>query len=146
MHRNRTWSFTSPIWRLSHNRIIDINGYIPALQYMLWQPSDIVLLSRLTVLGPIRNAITITDSYQPVRLKWVIMTGAIPRNVLIYYRKNGGSWVLFAENTFSTVTFTNGDTFQLGSQTGNFTGTFSLALFNDVDGLQCSQPLTISVV
>lgn len=146
MHRNRAWSFVSPVWRLNHNRIINTDGYIPALLYILWQPFNVVLLSTLTVLGPIRNATTITDSYQPFRLKWNIMSGAIPRNVLLYYRKNGGAWVAFTENTFTAVTFTNGDTFQLGAQTGTSIGTFSIALFNDADGLQCSEILTISVV
>lgn len=74
------------------------------------------------------------------------MSGAIPRNVLLYYRKNGGAWVAFTENTFTAVTFTDGNTFQLGAQTGTSIGTFSIALFNDADGLQCSEILTISVV
>jgi|688.fasta_scaffold03999_3 hypothetical protein len=146
MHRNRTWSFTSPLWRLNHNRILDADGYIPALLYLLWSPFNVVLVSTLTVLGPLRNANIISETYQPVRLKWNLITGTIPRNVILYYRKNGGAWVSFAENTFTAVTFTTGDTFQLGIQTGTSIGTFSLALFNDVDGLQCSEVLSISVV
>jgi hypothetical protein len=145
MHRNRTWSFISPFWRSTHNRIVDINGYIPALQYIIWQPSDLVFLSTLTVLNPIRDAVTITNTYQPVQLKWDLISGVLPRNVILYYRKNGGSWVSFAEKTNTVVTFTDGDTFQLGAQTGTATGLFSLALSNSVDGLQCSQLLTISV-
>jgi hypothetical protein len=145
MHRNRTWSFISPFWRSTHNRIVDINGYIPALQYIIWQPSDLVFLSTGTTLSPIRDAITITNTYQPVRLGWEVISGIVPRNVVLYYRKNGGSWVSFAEKTNTAVTFTDGDTFQLGAQTGNITGLFSLVLSNSVDGLQCSQLLTISV-
>ena len=145
MHRNRTWSFTSPFWRSTHNRIVDINGYIPALQYIIWQPSDLVFLSTRMALSPIRDAVTIIDTYQPVQLGWDVVSGGVPRNVVLYYRKNGGSWVLFPEKTYTAVTFTDGDTFQLGAQTGNSTGLFSLALSNSVDGLQCSQLLTISV-
>jgi hypothetical protein len=145
MHRNRTWSFISPFWRSTHNRIVDINGYIPALQYIIWQPSDLVFLSTRMALSPIRDAVTITDTYQPVQLGWESISGIVPRNVILYYRKNGGSWVSFAEKTNTAVTFTDGDTFQLGAQTGTATGLFSLALSNSVDGLQCSQLLTISV-
>ncbi len=96
-------------------------------------------------LSPIRDAVTITDTYQPVQLGWESISGIVPRNVILYYRKNGGSWVSFAEKTNTAVTFTDGDTFQLGAQTGTATGLFSLALSNSVDGLQCSQLLTISV-
>ena len=146
MHRNRTWSFTSPVWRLSHNRVIDISGYIPALRYMLWLPFNVVLLTRLTVLGPLRNANTISETYQPVRLRWALITGGVPRNVILYYRKNGGAWVSLDERDLTAETFTNGDTFQLGAQTGNAAGTFSIALFNDADNLQCSEVLSISVI
>jgi hypothetical protein len=146
MHRNRTWSFTSPLWRLDHNRILNTDGFIPALLYLFWSPFNVVLLTQLTVLNPLRNANTISETYQPVCLKWTLITGGVPRNVILYYRKNGGAWVSFAENTFTAVTFTNGDTFQLGAQTGTATGTFSLALFNDADGLQCSEVLSISVI
>ena len=146
MHRNRTWSFTSPFWRSNHNKIVDISGYIPALQYILWQPFDVVFLSTSTVLSPIRNANTISNTYQPVQLRWDLISGTVPRNVILYYRKNGGSWVSFAEKINTAVTFTDGDTFQLGAQTGAATGLFSIALSNSVDGLQCSQLLTISVI
>lgn len=145
MHRNRTWSYASPLWRFNHNRTINTDGYIPALQYIFWQPSNAVLLSTLTVLGPLRNAITISDAYQPLRFKWDA-TGAIPRNVLLYYRKNGGSWVLFTEKVNTAVTFNNGDTFQLGIQTGNSTGLFGLTLSSDADGLPCSELLSITVI
>lgn len=146
MHRNRTWSFVSPLWRLNHNRIINADGYISPVDFMKWLPFDVQFLSTLTVLGPIRDPITITGTYQPIKLKWNLISGAVPRSVLLYYRKNGGAWVLFSENVFTTVTFSDGDVFQLGASTGNSIGTFLLALFNDADGLQCSQPLTINVV
>jgi len=145
MHRNRTWSFISPFWRSTHNRIVDINGYIPALEYIIWQPSDLVFLNTGMTLSPIRDAVTITNTYQPVQLKWDVISGGVPRNVILYYRKNGGSWVSFAEKTNTAVTFTDGDTFQLGAQTGNSIGVFNLVLSNSVDGLQCSQLLTISI-
>lgn len=145
MHRNRTWSFISPVWRLNHNRTINTSGYIPALDYIIWQPSNIVLLSTSTTLGPIRDAVTISNTYQPVRLNWEQVSGTVPRNVILYYRKNGGSWVSFAEKVNTAVTFTDGDTFQLGAQTGNSTGIFNLNLSNNADGLQCSELLAISV-
>jgi hypothetical protein len=113
---------------------------------MLWLPFNVVLLTRLTVLGPLRNANTISETYQPVRLRWALITGGVPRNVILYYRKNGGAWVSLDERDLTAETFTNGDTFQLGAQTGNAAGTFSIALFNDADNLQCSEVLSISVI
>jgi hypothetical protein len=145
MYRNRTWSFASPVWRFNHNRTVNINGYIPALQFIYWQPSNFVLLNISTALGPIRDTFIISDTYQPFRFRWDA-TGIIPRNVRLYYRKNGGSWVLFNEKTNTADTFNNGDTFQLGIQTGNSTGLFGFTLTSDADGLPCSELLSITVL
>ncbi len=146
MHRNRTWSFTSSVWRLNHNRIVNTDGYIPALQFIFWQPNNMELLSNQTPLTPLKDAIIISDAYtENLRFKWDA-TGLIPKNVLLYYRKNNGSWVLFIEKNNTAATFNNGDTFQLGIQTGNNDGFFGLTLSNSVDGLPCSELLSISVI
>ena len=145
MHRNRTWSFTSSVWRLNHNRTVNTDGYIPALQYIFWQPSNAVLVNISTPLSTLRDAVTISEAYQPIRFKWDA-TSAIPRNVILYYRKNGGSWISFTEKVYTGVTFDNGDTFQLGIQTGNSTGFFGFTLTSDADGLPCSELLSITVL
>jgi hypothetical protein len=145
MHRNRTWSFTSSVWRLNHNRTVNTDGYIPALQYIFWQPSNVVLVNTSTPLSTLRDAVTISEAYQPLSFKWDA-TAAIPRNVFLYYRKNGGSWVLFPEKNYTAVTFNNGDTFQLGIQTGTGTGFFGFTLTSDADGLPCAELLSISVL
>ena len=146
MHRNRTWSFVSPVWRLSHNRTLNADGFIPALDYIYWSPQDFAILSTLTVLGPIADPITINQTYQPIRLKWVASFGTLPRGTRIYYRKNGGSWVQWNTDIFTAVTFTDGDIFELGAQTSTSFGIVSFALFNGADNLQCSETFTLSVV
>ena len=145
MHRNRTWSFTSPLWRLNHNRVLNADGYIPALDYIYWSPNDFIILSTLTATGPIADPVTISNTYQPVRLKWLASFGTLPRGSRIYYRKNGGSWVQWGANTLTAVSFSDGDIFELGAQAGSNTGILSFALFNDVDNLQCSETFTFSV-
>jgi len=148
MQRNRTWSFISPVWRSKYNRTLNTNGYIPALNNIIWYPADFLITQPLIDgrNNPTLNPVIIVDTLQPVKLKWRLeLPGAIPKGFSLYYRKNGGNWVIFPRDLFTADTFNDGDSFQLATVSGGSTGMFSLKLINDVDNLFCSQALTIVV-
>lgn len=144
MHRNRSWSFTSPLFRLQRNRIIDINGYIPALDLLVWQPSDVGYFGVGEVQSPLTNPLTIRNILSPVQFKWDIISG-LSRGTTFVWKKNNGSFLSWPRNTFNGVSFAENDTLTVAintSQTANFT----IALYNSYDGLICSTPYSINIL
>jgi hypothetical protein len=144
MHRNRSWSFTSPLFRLQRNRIIDINGYIPALDLLVWQPSDIGYFGIEPVQYPLADPFTIRNILSPVQFKWDIISG-LSRGTTFVWKKNNGSFSAWPRNTFNGISFTENDTLSIGmftSQPANFT----IALYNNYDGLICSTPYSINIL
>ena len=146
MHRNRVWSFTSPVFRLNRNRLVNIDGYVPALDLIQWSPQDYAILEVFLVNIPITNLLPINNTLQPVALKWDVVSGAVPRGTGLRWSKNGGVFNTWTRNVFTNTTFTSGDTIRLAITTGDTTGNFSFALYNSLDNLVCSTPFSVSVV
>jgi hypothetical protein len=152
MHRNRVWSFTSPVFRLNRNRLVSIDGYVPALDLIQWSPPDYgsppdyVILEVFSVNIPITNLLPINNTLQPVALKWDVVSGGVPRGTGLRWSKNGGVFNTWTRNVFTNTTFTSGDTIRLAVTTGDRDGTFSFALYNSLDNLVCSTPFSVSVV
>jgi hypothetical protein len=144
MHRNRSWSFASPLFRLQRNRIIDINGYIPALDLLVWQPSDVGYFGIGEIQIPLANPLTIRNSLSQVQFKWDIISG-LSRSTAFFWKKNNGSFVAWTRNTFNGVSFTENDTLTVAITT-NQTANFTIALSNNYDGLICSTPYSINIL
>ena len=146
MHRNRVWTFTSPVFRLNRNRLVSIDGYVPALDLIQRSRQDYVILEVFSVNTPITNLLPINNTLQPVALKWDVVSGAVPRGTGVRWSKNGGVFNTWTRNVFTNTTFTSGDTIRLAITTGDTAGNFSFALYNSLDNLVCSTPFSVSVV
>jgi hypothetical protein len=144
MHRNRSWSFTSPLFRLQRNRVIDINGYIPALDLLVWQPSDVGYFGVGEIQSLLANPLTIRNSLSPVQFKWDIISG-LSRGTAFFWKKNNGSFLAWTRNTFNGVSFTENDTLTVAITTSQITN-FTIALYNNYDDLICSTPYSINIL
>lgn len=144
MHRNRSWSFTSPLFRLQRNRVIDINGYIPALDLLVWQPSDVGYFEVGMVQSPLANPLTIRNSLSPVQFKWDIISG-LSRSISFSWKRNNESFVSWPRNTFNGSFFQENDTLTVAITTAQ-TANFTIALYNSYDGLICSTPYSINIL
>ena len=144
MHRNRSWSFTSPLFRLQRNRIIDINGYIPALDLLVWQPSDVGYFGVGEIQSPLANPLTIRNIVSPVQFKWDIISG-LSRNTGFFWKKNNGSFLAWTRDTFNGSFFQENDTLTVAITTNQITN-FTIALYNSYDGLICSTPYSINIL
>jgi hypothetical protein len=146
MHRNRVWSFTSPVFRLNRNRLVNIDGYVPALDPIQWSPLDYTVMEVFSLNEPITDTLPIKNTLEPVALKWDIISGGLPRGTGLRWSKNGGAFNIWTRNVFTNTTFTSGDTIRLAITTGDGTGSFSFVLYNSLDNLVCSTPFSVSVV
>jgi hypothetical protein len=146
MHRNRVWSFTSPVFRLSRNRLVNIDGYVPALDPIVWSPVDYTIIEVFSLNVPITDLLPIKNTLQPVALKWDLISSGVPRGTGLRWSKNGGAFNAWTRNVFTNTTFTSGDTIRLAITTGDTAGSFSFALYNSLDNLVCSTPFSVSVV
>lgn len=148
MHRNRVWSFTSPVFRLNRNRILDVDGYVPALDLLVWDPTDFGSFEVLITLNEsLANPFTVKNNLAPIQFKWDIVSGTVPRGTTLRWKKNNGSFNTWTRNTNTVnTTFTEGDTLTVAITTGDTTGSFTFALYNSLDNRICSTPYSVSVI
>lgn len=143
MHRHRVWNTVSPLIRTQRNRIINIDGFIPAVNTLYFDPSDPVY----DINSP--GIYTITPSFyfsyleRPIQFKYQVFR--IPANVNIYWKRNNGSFNLWAGNTFNGVNFSTGDTLTVGISVAGADpdSDFGLTLFNNIDTAACSNTVSV---
>ena len=146
MHRNRVWSFTSPVFRLNRNRLVDIDGYVPALNLLVWNPSDSAIIETFQSNIDIANPLLIQNNLAPVQFKWDLVAGTLPRGLSLRWKQNNGSIVTWPRNTFNGNSFVANDTLSIFITTGDTTGSFTFVLYNNLDNLVCSTPFSVSVI
>jgi hypothetical protein len=148
MHRNRSWSFTSPIFRVNRNRIINNDGYVPALTELVFTP-DIYMGTTDTVgVGPVSSPMLIDNALANLLFKWDLAFG-LTRGVTFYWKKNNGVFTLWPRNTNNTnVSFNNGDTLTVGISHAGVTApnTFGIRLFSNFDNQACSNILSVTIL
>jgi len=147
MNRNRTWSYTSPLWRLDQNKLIDINGYVPALSELTFIPDtyegDDGIAGVQTAAGPM----LINNALSNLLFKWDLAFG-LTRGTTFYWKKNNGAFTLWPRNTNNTnVSFNNGDTLTVGIAHAGAAAPNSLGirLFNNFDNQPCSNVLAVNI-
>lgn len=143
MHRNRVWNTASPLIRTQRNRVVDIDGFIPAVDTLYFDPVDPVYDVNSIGINAVTPSFYFSYLEKPIQFKYQIVRR--PANVNIYWKKNNGSFNLWANNTFTGVNFITGDTLTVGiSVTGvDPDSDFSLTLSNNIDTVICSNRLFV---
>jgi len=143
MHRHRVWNTSSPLLRTERNRILNIDGFIPAVDTLYFNPIDPVY--DVNTFGIYTVTPTFYFSYldRPVQFKYQVI--GFLRNVSIYWKKNNGSFNAWTSNTFNGVNFSTGDTLTVGISVvgADPDSDFSLTLFNNLDTAACSNTVTV---
>ena len=153
MFRTRDWFLDKVAVRNSHARIDQTNGdYSPFLNNLespyyryTFDYSDINsgLVSNSPQWGP-RFKVSGLQPNQTVRFKAVLTYSAPTSGLIIIYRKNTNNYKGLGINQYSSETFSNDDTIQLGVYKvgASVVGSFTFYLANSIDGLKCSGELT----
>lgn len=148
MNRNRIWSYTSPLWRLDQNRLIDINGYVPALSELTFIPDTYIGSADIGGVQTAANPMLINNALSNLVFKWDLAFGNT-RGIAFYWKKNNGEFTLWPRNTNnSNVSFNNGDTLTVGITHAGVTApnTLGIRLFNSFDNQPCSNVLAVTIL
>lgn len=148
MHRNRSWSFTSPIFRVNRNRIINNDGYVPALTELVFTPDIYMGTTDIVGVGPVSSPMLIDNALANLLFKWDLAFG-VTRGVTFYWKKNNEVFTLWPRNTNNTnVSFNNGDTLTVGISHAGVTApnTFGIRLFSNFDNQVCSNILSVTIL
>jgi hypothetical protein len=143
MHRHRVWNTASTLIRTERNRVLNLDGFIPAVNTLYFDPVDPVYDVNTIGINTVTPTFYFSYLDRPVQFKYQVV--GFLRNISIYWKKNNGSFNAWTSNTFNGVSFSTGDSLTVGiSVTGADPDlSFSLTLFNNLDTLACSNTLAV---
>jgi hypothetical protein len=145
MHRNRVWNTSVPLQRTARNRILPIDGVVPAVDTLFFTPSDIVLDN--TIAGAQTLTPTFGLNYLETVVQFKYLAPRLPAGVTVYWKKNGGAFIAWPTNTLNGANFTRGDTLTVGvNVSGIAAGSdFAITLYNNIDTAPCSNVASILI-
>jgi hypothetical protein len=143
MHRHRVWNTSSPLLRTERNRILNIDGFIPAVDTLYFSPIDPIYNVNSPGIQEIKPSFYFSYLEEPVQFKYSAVRK--PQDVNIYWTKNNGEFVLWPIGTFNGANFRTGDTLTIGISVYDADpgSDFSFTLFNSLDTAACSNTITI---